>query len=231
MQGRCRLLARADVADDAGDEPALATRPLGEREFQRELIAVLAHPMQFNRLAEDAGRRTRAHALHTREMSFAVTLRYQQGHRLPHGLNFRVAENDLGAVVPADNISRAVGGDDGFVGGLRDRPAAQLALAQGFLTFAQSGQQPIKTADQRADLIARGNRQGLQQSLVRQGRGQNFSGRDQRAKLAPQLPPDQAARQQGQQDRGDQHAHLHVVNRRKGFLGRKRYRQHPAQLL
>ena len=60
-------------------------------------------------------------------MRFAVALRHQKCQGFSHGLRFGVAEDALRATVPAGDIARAVGGDDGIEGRLGDRAAAPLA--------------------------------------------------------------------------------------------------------
>src|ERR1017187_5961363 len=50
-----RLLALADVANDAGDEPAFGGLPPCQREFQRKLALILAQSYQFNGFADGVG--------------------------------------------------------------------------------------------------------------------------------------------------------------------------------
>ena len=63
-------------------------------------------------------------------MSFVVHARHQQSHRLSLGLGFRVAEDNLRALVPIHDVPGAVGRDDRGLGRLCESPIACLALTQ-----------------------------------------------------------------------------------------------------
>jgi len=59
--------------------------------------------------------------------------RHNESQWLAAGFGFRIAEQGFGAWVPAHDVARTIGGDDGLAGRLGDSPVAGLALAQRLL--------------------------------------------------------------------------------------------------
>ena len=108
-------------------------------------------------------------------------------------------------------------------------PIAGLALPQSGFSLLQSVKQMIEALDQFADFVLSENGQGLKGlHLLRHG-GQCSRSSKHRRELSTQYPPGQAARQQRQYDRGQQHTLLHVFDRGKCLGGGQVDRHDPAR--
>ena len=107
--------------------------PHRERELERELAAVLAQADDLDGLADQArgGHAALGDALDAGVVHRAEALGHEDRERLADDLVLDVAEHQLGAAVPGDDVAVLVGGDDRVGGGLGDRAEAVLGLAQG----------------------------------------------------------------------------------------------------
>ena len=73
-------------------------------------------------------------------MRFTKALRHEQRHGLPLDLGFGIAKHLRSRLVPADDVARAVGGDDGVKGRLHQR-------LDFLLTMLQRGLRPLALGD------------------------------------------------------------------------------------
>ena len=168
------LLALGDVADDAAEEARAGGLPHRERELERELAAVLAQADDLDGLADQArgGHAALGDALDAGVVHRAEALGHQDRERLADDLVLDVAEHQLGAAVPGDDVAVLVGGDDRVVGGLGDRAEAALGLAQRVGELLAGDQAAELAADVRGDLEqAVVRRDGLQREALDDGEG------------------------------------------------------------
>ncbi len=151
------LLALADVLHQGGKFPARRVAHRADRQFDRDLHAVLAPGGRFHALvdvvAEPAAKESR-HAGMAR----------RQDHRQVGADRFLgvPAEGQLGVPVPAGDPPRLVGGDDGLVGVGDHVPRPVLAGAQRALQVAHGGDVPVDPhqPDRRAVGVAHDRRLG-----------------------------------------------------------------------
>jgi hypothetical protein len=125
-------LALADVADDAGVVALVAYRPGRQGKFDWHLLAAAGAREQFDRGADHVAFAGGGEARHAVAVRVMETLGDDQFEALAERFLFRVAEDPRRCLVPADDIARVVGGDDGVDRRFGDR--AELLL--GLLAFA-----------------------------------------------------------------------------------------------
>ena len=168
------LLALGDVADDAAEEALAGVLPHRERELERELAAVLAQADDLDGLTEQArgGEAALGDALDAGVVHRAEALGHQDRQREAVDLVLDVAEHQLGAAVPGDDVAVLVGGDDRVGGGLGDRAEAALGLAQGLGELGGGDHAAELAADVRGDLeqaVVRGD--GVDREALDDGEG------------------------------------------------------------
>ena len=128
----------------------------------------------------------------------------------------------VGGWIHARHAPGEVGGDDRVADRMERDGETFLALPERPFAFAERRQQTVEAADQLADLVVLGDRQGMQRLAFIRHPGQRSRGDHQRRQLAAQYPPAQAGGEQGEHQRGQLHLALHVTHRREGVSRRQR---------
>ena len=142
-EGLLGALALGDVAEDPGEELAVALGPVRQRQLDGELAAVLAQRVHLDGGADDPRLRGQQEAAHAALVGVAVALRHEHGQRLAEDVGLLVAEDGLAAPVPADDVAPRVGGHDGVVGRFRHGTELHLELLQrglGLLALGDVGE-------------------------------------------------------------------------------------------
>ncbi len=164
MQLGFMLFAHADIANGAGHKPAADNFAPCQQELKRKLAHIFAQACQLDSFTYDARLAAGLSPLHARQMPVPVAFRHQQRQRLTKNLGLRVAEDRCGAPVPAHNMARVIGGDNGIAGRIRHCAIALLASAQ-LLFCLPACRFTGKVIERKAD-IGRHFRQQLTRGII-----------------------------------------------------------------